>query len=107
MLRIALVCCLLCIALRANGAEGYLDGYISDVTFTDDDVFIRLSSGAPGNCATTIMGWMKIKPTAKTMKALVLGIWLRGDAAQTHVVAYTSPPVSSSYCEVYQLDPAN
>jgi hypothetical protein len=41
----------------------------------------------------------------KAMTAFVLGLWMRGDAAQTLVVVYTDPLVGSQ-CTINQIDPA-
>jgi hypothetical protein len=90
----------------AQAAPTYLTGRINDVTFSWDWVMIRLDAGIPDNCAGTPSGWMKVQPEYKAMTAFVIGLWMRGDAAQTVVTVYTDGLVGG-YCRITQIDPAN
>lgn len=96
----------LAVGERAHAGPDYLSGHISNVTFGANSVLVMLDTGLPDNCAGSPYGWMLIPGGAKVAQAFVLGLWLRGDAAQTSVYIYTtSPPSSGAYCEVTQIDP--
>jgi len=88
----------------AQTAAIYVSGHISNVTFAQDYVMIMVDSGLPDNCAGTAWGWMKVAPENKAMTAFVIGLWMRGDAAQTNVTVYTGGIVGG-YCRVDQIDP--
>jgi hypothetical protein len=88
----------------AQTAQSYTSGHINNVTFAGDFVMIMVDAGLPGNCAGTSWGWMKIPPENKAMSAFVLGLWMRGDAAQTVVTVYTDGLVGG-YCRITQIDP--
>lgn len=89
---------------RAQTAPGYVSGHVSNVTFAGDSTMIMVDAGLPGNCAGTSWGWMKIPPENKAMNAFVLGLWMRGDAAQVNVSVYTDGLVGG-YCRITQIDP--
>jgi hypothetical protein len=89
---------------QAQTSTGYTSGHISNVTFVDDYVMIMVDAGLPGNCAGTSWGWMKIPVASKAMAAFVVGLWMRGDAAQTTVTVYTDGLVDG-YCRITQIDP--
>jgi hypothetical protein len=91
--------------MAANASPTYQVGRINNVTFAGDGVLIRLDTGLPDNCAGTGSGWMLIPISAKPIQAFVLGLWLRGDAAQVTVVVYTTAGVVSGYCQIDQIDP--
>jgi len=91
----------------AQAYEAHQDGRISDITVAGNTVLIRLDSGLPDNCAGTPFGWMQIPEANKVMQSLVLGMWLRGDAAQTYVVVYTDGRTGGGYCQINQIDPVN
>jgi hypothetical protein len=99
-------CSLLLHADRAIAGPNYIHGFISNVTFTDDEVMIMVNAGLPDNCAGTPWGWMRIPATSKTMAAFIIGLWLRGDAQSTNLTVYTDGLVSG-YCRVTQIDPVN
>lgn len=89
-------------------AEDSQVGYITNVTFDRSGTLIMLSAGVPDNCTGTPYGWMRIADTSKTITAFVLGLWLRGDVAQTTVSVYTAAaPSPGDFCVVTQIDPAN
>jgi hypothetical protein len=90
---------------QAQTSTTYTSGHISNVTFADDYVMIMVDAGLPGNCAGTGWGWMKIPSTSKAMAAFVIGLWMRGDTAQTTVSVYTDGLVDG-YCRIVQIDPA-
>jgi len=88
----------------AQTAQGYTSGHISNVTFVEDYVMVMVDAGLPGNCAGTSWGWMKIPVANKSMAAFVIGLWMRGDAANTVVTVYTDGLVDG-YCRITQIDP--
>ena len=97
---------LLCaLSTTASAQPTYISGHISDVTFVWDAVLIRVDAGIPDNCVGTSYGWMKIPVENKSMNALVLGLWMRGDAQQVMVTVYTDG-LLSGYCRITQIDPA-
>jgi hypothetical protein len=63
-----------------------------------------MDSGLPDNCVGSAYGWMAIPSTHKTMTALVLGLWLRGDIGSVLANVYTDGVVSG-YCQINQIDP--
>lgn len=88
--------------------EDYQVGYITNVTFDRYGTLIMLSAGVPGNCAGTPYGWMRIADTSKTISAFVMGLWLRGDIAQTTMSVYTvAAPSPGDFCVVTQINPSN
>jgi hypothetical protein len=89
----------------AAAYDTYQDGRISNVTFGGDTVLIMLDTGLPDNCAGSPFGWMQIPANNKAMQALILGIWMRGDAAQTRVTVYTDNRTGGAYCQINQIDP--
>jgi hypothetical protein len=86
-------------------ADTYLGGRISNVTFSGDVILIMLDTGVPDNCIGTPYGWMVIPAEYKSMKAFVLGLWMRGDAGQVPMTVYTSGRDGSGYCQINQIDP--
>jgi hypothetical protein len=88
----------------AQIAATYVSGHISNVTFASDVVMIMVDAGLPDNCVGSGWGWMKISSEKKAMMAFVLGLWMRGDAAQTVVTVYTGGLVDG-LCRVDQIDP--
>jgi hypothetical protein len=88
----------------AQTAPSHTSGHISNVTFVDDYVMIMVDVGLPGNCAGTSWGWMKIPVASKAMAGFVIGLWMRGDAANTMVTVYTDGLVDG-YCRISQIDP--
>lgn len=46
-----------------------------------------------------------VPASSRITKAFVLGLWMRGDAAQTSVTVYTSAINASGYCQANQIDP--
>ena len=94
-------------ATSVPAADAYLGGHINDVTFAGSDVMVRLDTGVPDNCTGTPFGWMLIPNSAKPMQAFVIGLWMRGDAAQTYAVVYTTAVSVGGYCIINQLDPVN
>jgi hypothetical protein len=90
----------------AQAAPGYISGHISNVTFAGDWVMVMVDAGLPDNCAGTSWGWMKIPPENKAMSAFVIGLWMRGDAAEVIVTIYTDGLVGG-YCRITQIDPVN
>jgi hypothetical protein len=79
----------------------YQASRIKDITVSADVVLIKLDSGLPDNCAGTPYGWTMIRAQYKTLLALVLGLWLTGDAAQVGVTVYTSGGIDGTgYCQV-------
>ena len=103
ILRIAAVLAALFVT-SAEAGPTYTSGHISNVTFAGDWVMIMVDAGLPDNCAGTSWGWMKIPPENKAMSAFVIGLWMRGDAAQTEVSVYTDGLVGG-YCRITQIDP--
>ena len=93
-------------ATPSRAAANYMTGHIADVTFLADAVMLRLDSGQPDNCTGTAWGWIKVPVANKNMSALVLGLWLRGDAASTSITVYTDGVASDGYCRITQIDPA-
>jgi hypothetical protein len=91
----------------AHAADTYNSGYISNITFSGDEVLIMLSTGVPTNCTGTPYGWMRIPSALKPMIAFVIGLWMRGDMSSTSVTVYTNGLDGSGYCSIGQLDPAN
>jgi len=89
---------------QAQTSSIYTSGHINNVTLADDYVMIMIDAGLPGNCAGTSWGWMKVPSTATAMKAFVIGLWMRGDAASTVVTVYTDGLVDG-YCRITQIDP--
>jgi hypothetical protein len=92
-------------AQASHAYDTYAIGHINNVTFAGDEIFLRLDSANPGNCASSSIGWMKIPAQQKAMQSFVIGLWLRGDISQTTVVVYTNPPDTSGYCSINQIDP--
>jgi hypothetical protein len=90
------------LARPAFAAPLYISGHISNVTFANDWVMIMMDAGLPDNCSGTAWGWMKIPPENKAMTAFVIGLWMRGDAAQTEVSVYTDGLVGG-YCRITQI----
>lgn len=90
----------------AGAYDTYLDGRISNITVAGNTVLIMLDTGMPDNCAGSPYGWMQVPETNKVMQSLVLGMWMRGDAAQTSVTVYTDSRVGGGYCVINQIDPA-
>lgn len=90
----------------AAAYDTYQDGRISNITVAGNTVMIMLDTGMPTNCAGSPFGWMQIPENNKAMQSLVLGLWMRGDAAQTYVVVYTDARVGGGYCQINQIDPA-
>jgi hypothetical protein len=97
---------LFAISAGAQTAPAYVSGHISNVTFAGDSVMIMVDAGLPDNCAGTGWGWMKVPSESKYMSAFVIGLWMRGDAAQTVVTVYTDGLVGG-YCRIAQIDPQN
>jgi hypothetical protein len=93
-----------CGRVSAQTAPAYVSGHISNVTFAGDGIMIMVDAGIPDNCVGTGWGWLRISSDKKTMMAFVLGLWMRGDAAQTSVTVYTGGLVDG-YCRVDQIDP--
>lgn len=91
--------------MTANASTTYQVGRINNVTFSGDSVLIRLDSGLPDNCTGTASGWMLVPASAKPIQTFVIGLWLRGDAAQVTVTVYTNAGVVSGYCQIDQIDP--
>ena len=87
--------------------DTHQDGRISNITVVGNTVLLMLDTGMPDNCAGSPHGWMQIPEANKVMQSLVLGMWLRGDAAQTYVVVYTNARTGGGYCQINQIDPAN
>jgi hypothetical protein len=106
MLRLVFACALLCVATFSVAGTNDQTGKISNVSFETDRVLIKLDSGLPQWCAGTPDGWMSIPPSYKSIQALVLGMWLRGDLASTDVTVYVMPYNNSTYCQINQIDPA-
>ena len=90
-------------ALAQTGPT-YVSGHISNVTFDGDSVMIMVDVGLPDNCAGTPWGWMRIPAENKPIIAFVIGLWMRGDAAQTVVSVYTDG-LAGGYCRITQIDP--
>jgi hypothetical protein len=92
-------------ALSATASAGpnYVSGYISNVTFNGTDVLIMIDAGLPDHCAGA-SAWMRIAPEFKPINAFVLALWMRGDAAQVHLMVYTSG-AEGGYCQIVQIDP--
>ena len=88
---------------NARAADTYLAGRISNVTFAGDMVLIMLDTGVPDNCAGTPYGWMAIPTTYKSMVAFVIGLWMRGDAAQVSMTVYTDSRPPGGYCQINQI----
>jgi hypothetical protein len=93
------------LASSAVAGPNYVQGHISNVTFAGDSVLIMIDAGFPDNCANTPSGWMLVPPEYKPLSAFVLGLWLRGDAAQVQVTVYTEA-LAGWYCRISQIDPA-
>ena len=89
----------------ANSGPTYNSGRITNVTFAGDTILVMLDVGVPDNCAGTPYGWMMIPASSKSMSAFILGLWLRGDLAQTSMSVYTSGRDGSGYCQIAQIDP--
>lgn len=94
------------IGSTAIAAPTYQDGRINNVAFVGSSVFIQLDSGLPDNCAGTPAGWMIITDSRKPMQSFVMGLWMRGDAAQVTMRVFTSGVTGTGYCEINQIDPA-
>jgi hypothetical protein len=88
----------------AQTAATYVTGRISNVTFAGNEVLIMVDAGLPNNCVGTGWGWMRIPPESTPMIAFVIGLWMRGDAAQTQLTGYTGGLVNG-YCRIDQIDP--
>jgi hypothetical protein len=100
----ALCTALLSVAIvsPASAAANYISGHISAFTTTPNGVLIMIDGGLPTNCAGTPFGWMEISsPTP--MAALVLGVWLRGDASTTVLTVFTAGIGGDGYCAVNQV----
>lgn len=104
--RLVFLSATLWMASVAGAYETYAIGHINNVTFAGEEVFIRLDAAQPGNCGGSSINWMRIPAQQKAMQSFVIGLWLRGDIAQTTVVVYTNPTDASGYCSVNQIDPA-
>lgn len=83
------------------------NGRINNITVAGNTVLIRLDTGLPDNCTGTPYGWMQVPEASKVMQSLVLGMWMRGDAAETVVTVYTTGLGTNGYCQINQIDPAN
>jgi hypothetical protein len=94
-------------APSAHAADTYNNGYISNITFSGDEVLVMLSTGVPTNCTGTPYGWMRIPPEYKSMTAFVIGLWMRGDMSSTNLTLYTGGLGGNGYCVITQIDPAN
>lgn len=98
-----LACCLLCAPATA---ANWLQGHISEITYTGDALMVRLGNGVTDNCASSPGGWMIVPATSKPMQAYLTGLWLSGSAPHTQVVVYTDAPTSSGgYCSISQIQP--
>jgi hypothetical protein len=91
----------------AAAYDSYQAGRITNLTVAGNTILIMLDTGMPDNCAGTPSGWLQIPEASKVMQALALGIWMRGDAAQTNVTVYTDARTGGGYCQINQIDPAN
>lgn len=91
----------------AAAYDSYQTGRIADVTVAGNTMLLRLDTGMPDNCAGTPFGWLQVPEASKVMQAFVLGVWMRGDAAQTSVTVYTDARTGGGYCQINQIDPTN
>lgn len=89
----------------AAAYDTYQGGRITNVSVAGNTVLIMLDSGMPDNCAGSPYGWMQVPETNKVMQSLVLGMWMRGDAAQTNITVYTDGRVGGGFCVINQIDP--
>lgn len=105
LLATSLGLCLFGFSAISNAYSTYQSGHIVNVTFAGNYALIMLDTPLPDNCVGTPYGWMAVPESSKVMNAFVLGLWLRGDAAQTNVVVYTSGIDGSGYCQINQIDP--
>lgn len=92
------------LSVAASAGPNYIAGHISNVTFNGNEVLVMIDSGQPDNCAGASV-WLRISPEYKPINAFVLGLWMRGDAAQVNVMVYTAG-IAGAYCEITQIDPA-
>lgn len=105
--RAAIAALIAIVSTNAAAYDTYQQGRIYDVTVAGNTMLIRLDTGIPDNCNGSPYGWMQVPEANKVMQSFVLGLWLRGDAAQTTVVVYTSGVPAGGYCQINQIDPAN
>lgn len=96
----------LLVAQAAGAGPGHQSGNLANVTVMGETVMIQLDSGLPDNCAGTAYGWMMIPAQYKSMVALILAVWARGDGSSTAMTVYTSGLVNG-YCQINQIDPLN
>jgi hypothetical protein len=101
---VAVFAALATLSATASAGPNYVSGHISNVVFNGDDVLIMVNAGLPDECAGA-SAWMRVPPEYKAMNAFVLGLWMRGDAAQVSVMVYTAGVVGG-YCRITQIDPA-
>jgi hypothetical protein len=102
---IALFTCLVGFSFNAWSAENYLYGHISNVTFSNDEIWIMLDTGVPTNCVGTPYNWMSIVAQDKAMQGFVLGLWMRGDESQVAMTVYTTGKSASGMCLIASIDP--
>jgi hypothetical protein len=87
-------------AVPSHAEEAYLAGNVVDVTSASNGLYVRLSTGVPGNCTGVSYGWMLIPEANKSMIAVALLTWQnRGGAT-----VYTNP-LSGGNCTINQFDP--
>lgn len=107
-LRALLSGCLLTLLPMSQGQSqtysSYATGHISRVSVEASDVVVMLDVGVPSNCTGTPFGWLMIKSSSAPLVAFVLGLWMRGDAAQKQLTVYTTGIDSSGYCQISQID---
>lgn len=84
----------------------YEVGHITRVSYTTYGVLIMMDGGLPDNCAGTPDGWMLVGSSYTGMIAFITGLWMRGDASQVTVTAYTGGVDSTTFCEIGQIDTA-
>jgi hypothetical protein len=101
---VVVMAALCCSPAGAQTGPAHVTGHISNVTFNGNEVLIIVDAGLPGNC-TGASSWMRIPPEFKPINAFVLGLWMRGDAAQVTVTVYAAEAVGG-YCVITQIDPA-
>jgi hypothetical protein len=94
----------LTVVSTTHAAPTWTQGHISNVTVSGDTIMIQTDSALPDNCVGSAYGWMVIPSASKTMTALVLGLWLRGDISNVTVNVYSTGLVGG-YCQINQIDP--
>jgi len=105
-IRLFFIAMIVAVGARDASAANYVQGTISEITFLQDGILIRVNNGVPTTTCTGAYGsWLRISSEAKPLIALITGEWLRGNIPGAAVVVYGSGLDGNNYCTVTQVDP--